>query len=125
MKIRTGFVANSSSSNFIVMYEELNFNDVRNRMKKEDNIFVLGKYLSEGRDYFLLTKDILKYLIKHPQIIEINGFVFAKEILSSEDRMEITNEIPKNKKVIIEGFMIDYHISEDLETFKGNYCLEE
>lgn len=67
MKIRESFVANSSSSSFIVIYRDFDIDTLL-----ESGVFpkelqgkivaFTNKYLSEAEDKVILTQDILEYL---------------------------------------------------------------
>ena len=46
MKVRQGFVSNSSSSSFVIAFNSVELNDVS---VKTHNLYGLGKYLSDGR----------------------------------------------------------------------------
>jgi len=56
MKIRNGFVSNSSSSSFLILGNNIDILDVTSSMIKEKQIYFLGKYLNEGRDIFQIKK---------------------------------------------------------------------
>ena len=49
MKIRNGYVSNSSSSSFLIIGRKIDYNDI----KDEDLIYVEGKELCDGKDIFL------------------------------------------------------------------------
>lgn len=62
MKIRSGFVSNSSSSSFIIIGKKLKSYDEALEVCKTHEVYAIGEYLSEGADVFECTLEILKYL---------------------------------------------------------------
>jgi subtilase family serine protease len=62
MKVRNGFVSNSSSSSFVVTYDELvGINDITVDDIKNDKYVIIGKYLCEGYDIIHLENDSMFY----------------------------------------------------------------
>lgn len=63
MKIRQGFVSNSSSSSFIVFGRNIDIKDITPSIIKEKEIICLGKELSDGQDIFYIENiDMLAFL---------------------------------------------------------------
>lgn len=58
MKVRCGFVSNSSSSSFLIIGESIQFSDI----KDGDLVYVEGRKLNDGVDVFKLTPEIKKVL---------------------------------------------------------------
>ena len=52
MKIRQGFVSNSSSSSFIILGKDVDIMNITPNMVKEKIIMVIGDSLWEGEDVF-------------------------------------------------------------------------
>lgn len=80
MKIRTGFVSNSSSSSFCVFYEVVDLERI-----DEENIHIFGAYLSEGLDYFKPDAKIKEYLKSAgAEFLVEKDLTLVKEIASFE-----------------------------------------
>ena len=58
MKIRQGFVSNSSSSSFLIIGRQVQFSDI----KDGDLVYIKGKEFNDGEDVFKLTPEIKKIL---------------------------------------------------------------
>ena len=71
MKIRNGFVSNSSSSSFIIIGKELDIRQVNIKIVNEKQIVAVGDDLNEGQDIF--------------QIISIEQLAFLKAMENLEN----------------------------------------
>lgn len=123
MKIRNGFVSNSSSSSFMLMYDktvqpnEVNLND--------GEYSVIGNHLADGEDYFeISSEDMLvelqsvahlngNYFViyKNPKVVAVGDFVYDNAILVTQEMVG---------KYIV-AFEKDYHCTSSPEEFSRRY----
>ena len=79
MKSRTGFVSNSSSCSYIIYYNDggylKNAEEILEYIKNNKNcsLYILGKSLAEGRDYFFLEKKHKDLMLKFSDVWLQNG----------------------------------------------------
>ena len=126
MKARLGFVSNSSSSSFVIVGSKIEgFNLIQNYGK---DIYILGKPLDEGCDYFALTKEIYDFIKENQAKIQLNwdNISFYKIMLEGEDitikkdkLLKMLQQMPS--EIDIYTFTVDYHPTESLEQFKDRY----
>jgi hypothetical protein len=119
MKLRCGFVSNSSSSSFALIGKEITVNELENMVKEDisiiNNIQCIGEYLCEGQDVFPLTKEMYDWLMQYShrdslQLIHV--FAEGSHVKKSD--------IPYEEFDVFSG-EADYHYTEDLETFIERY----
>lgn len=123
MKIRIGFVSNSSSSSFIIIGTRLNCKESR---EQAEELISKGKlyayagdeYDSEGADFFLFTKEMLDSYEKYGPKSHI--YFYNVQCMFEEPG--------KIKKDEIEGddfnifcMEISYHICQTLEEFQERH----
>lgn len=90
MKVRTGFVSNSSSSSFLLLVKDARANvmdwtpDIISYMEKnpDDDVLVIGKSLSDGYDIFVPNKKMREFLIKNKNLLfsSLSGIVNYRKI---------------------------------------------
>ncbi len=125
MKIRSGFVSNSSSSSFIIIGKKLNYNEVTIEMLKEKNIMAIGPELIEGDDIFRVnTIEEFAFLRALDNLGKnifnvVEAFVFGgDDDYSGEFDAE---KLPKEGKLqFYKGYM-DYSNSTDLSMLQDRY----
>ena len=123
MKIRNGFVSNSSSSSFLILGNNIDILDVTSSMIKEKQIYFLGKYLNEGRDIFQIKKieelAFLKALSKEcSDIFFIDAFAIGHSDFEGEINVD---KLPKTGKVKYYNTDRDYNSSDSLSDLKERY----
>lgn len=73
MKSRTGFVSNSSSCSYIIRYKEggllMGAQEILSyiQSRKSCHLYILGKLVNEGRDYFYLTPKHKDLILRFPE----------------------------------------------------------
>lgn len=120
MKVRNGFVSNSSSSSFVLFANPINVSEIKDKDVKEGHIVACGRYLSDGEDVFTLDPAIL-------DVIRIYwDDVFSKELefywcwylIESGSTIDLRT-VPQDCQVF--SLNIDYHSSDTAERLKENY----
>lgn len=121
MKIRNGFVSNSSSSSFVM------FGNTINELKEyNENLYLMddGGRGYEGQLYFKLTKEIFDYIVNEKP--ELNDVTFIQQLASfNESNGEAIEEdlvLPKGTETYV--FLVDQNTPNDLEQFK-EWFIEE
>ncbi len=124
MRTRLSFVANSSSSSFVIfgkyiLKEELG--DAFNR----GEVLVKGKWLAEGEDIFLIDEKILKLIlsgeVNDADFEYIEGFGLTGEVeIEIADVIERMKNLPEGSSIIVEER--DDHSTNDIDQFKELYC---
>lgn len=124
MKIRTSFVANSSSSSFILFYNDI---ESINYVKKDaDNVYCIGQYRdNESLDFFKLDGEMIKFLKENELFVKKFYFQFAyvyKMIRDGWDnptRREHLSGLPE--LFLVKGLEVDNWSTSGIRDLIRNY----
>lgn len=115
MKIRNGFVSNSSSSSFVIIGNPIAISE----LKPEDigrGIIVIGRTLADGEDVIkIVDKPMLKFIQEHEKYF-YKAFVDAREFEDVDTT--ITKDFVGKKMFSITA---DQNGSYDINNLKENY----
>jgi hypothetical protein len=130
MKIRNGFVSNSSSSNFIVIGRPAVLNEI-----DDPHVKYLGQTVNEGQDYFRPDEDMIKWMKAYgtPRgqwgeigelIYELNSFN-EEGVLSKDNIRSILNIVETNSSfkdgVKLYFFKKDFYQTDSMDDFLRRY----
>jgi hypothetical protein len=134
MKTRLSFVANSSSSSFVVFCREIEDEEFV-KIEKASSLWGLGKELGDGDDFFELDEGMFEFLkdkvIKLEKkeeyvpirFYEVYGWVCNENEINLEQlKKEITN-LPE--KFDVKEIKKDWCSSDSLYDIKENYFPKE
>lgn len=125
MKIRQGFVSNSSSSSFVVIGKDTEIMKITSKMIKDKMIMVVGKSLSDGDDVFQIkTIEQLAFIKALNKISIEDNFKYIEAFTTLDDDYEGEIDVkylPKTGKIKYYNLNKDYWSSSDLDTLQKRY----
>ena len=129
MKIRAGFVSNSSSSSYVVIYRHILDDEPLN---SKINYIAFGDQFDGGIDFIAISSEMLDLLNKADNrsiAVNDNGLILGELIMMTSGGTELTNEelnvMLKCKDsgghIIIFGDLIDHNCTDNVADFEYRY----
>lgn len=120
MKIRSGFVSNSSSSSFVIIgIPVLDVSTLTEAQVENEELIALGHELGEGQDVFVVTKEMLPVIKEGKFDLE---FLVNAKWLNDYSIPKITDDMVG--KIIRTGES-DYHGTHDVASLIERYGEQE
>lgn len=120
MKIRTGFVSNSSSSSFVIIGKNVSSysSEKLKALMKNKKLYALGVCLGDGQDFFQMTPEIFSAYetMEHPE--DLSLYEVCVKICESATLNK--NDLPEGDFEVL-SVEVDNHSTDSVESFEQNY----
>ena len=119
MKIRNGFVSNSSSSSFIVFGENIYYSNITPELIEDKRIYAVSyNYLGDGTDFFRINQEMFDLFKKYGgelEFFEVDGCLAEGGEI---DKAKIAGD-----KIKVFAMERDYHSvpDDDVASFANRY----
>lgn len=121
MKIRNGFVSNSSSSSFVVFADKIENPSELTAKDLKEKIMIIGKGLCDGTDFFSVQNAEMLSFAQNNRYLNRQPWLKVIEMICTEGNdgfFTVPESVAGRLGTAIE---VDYHVSDDLERLEDRY----
>ena len=116
MKIRNGFVSNSSSSSFVIIAKRISSRELLD----VKNPYFWGEELGGGTDFFQLDAQMIKRILAPDnEIVKCEGIYEVYNLIGESEARLKREDLPD--EMVIFPCEVDYHVTCDYEDFVERY----